>query len=101
MSVNRKLIDVVAELAVIAAELISVIHIQVLYRFAVIATAQRSPALTGTTGDHHREALIVSARPQHRLSQSRHAQDGDALRVHALIGLEVIHRPAQAPGPGS
>src|SRR5215510_12595201 len=69
-------------------------------RLAVIAPAQRSAAFSRTTGDDHREARIVCAFPEHGLAEPRHAKDGDAPGVNALVGFQIIHRATQSPRPG-
>src|SRR5438874_2410842 len=99
--IHRRLVRVVAQFLIIGAKLISESHIQVLDCFAIIATAQSRSAFAGTTGDHHGETRIVSARPKYGLSQSRHSQDRYALRVHALVSLQIIQSPAQTPRPSS
>src|SRR5215813_51058 len=73
---------------------------QMFDRLAVIAPAQRRAALARTTGDDHREARVMSARPEHGLAEARHSQDGDALCVNALVGFQIIHRATQSPRPG-
>src|SRR5262249_56038926 len=92
----------VAILPVVGAKLIWVSgwFVEMLDRLAVIAPAQRSAAFSRATGDDHREARIVSARPEHGLAEPRHSQDGDALGVNALVGFQIIHRATQSPSPG-
>src|SRR5581483_5049720 len=80
-------------------ELIPKTRIQMLDGFAVIPPAQSRSPLSGATGNHRRKAGIASARPEHGFAEAGDAQDGDAFRIHGLIGFQVIHGPAQPPGP--
>src|SRR5216683_5104970 len=89
------------ELAVVRAELIRISRWRCEVRdgLAIVPAAQRRASFTGTTGDHGREARVVSASPHYCLAQSRYAQDRDALCIHGAVGFQVVQRSAQSPGP--
>ena len=72
---------------------------QVCNRLAVVAMAQRRSALTSAARNHRRKALIVRARPRHRLAQPRDAMNGHALRIDALVRFEVVLEPGSSPTP--
>ncbi len=54
-------------------------------------------ARRGHEGD--REARLVGHRHERGLAEAREPLDADVLRVHGLVGLEVVERAARAPRP--
>src|SRR5204862_2719960 len=74
---------------------------EVLDPLAEVSTVQLRPALTRRADQADREARVVRHRHQRRLAVAREALDTDLLRVHRLVGLEVVERPARAPRPGA
>src|SRR5581483_11033353 len=57
------------------------------------------PALARRADIRRPHPLIVGHRHHRRLAVARMPLDRDMLRVHRLVGLEVVDRTARAPGP--
>jgi len=101
--VHRKLIDMPGEFRVVGAELVGVSRrfnqVRRWFRRNRAGSTAGAP-FTRTTGDHHGEARVASARPHHRLSQARGSRDGDAFGIHALVGFPGNPWRGLSPCPG-
>ena len=73
----------------------------VLDQLAEVAAVQLRAALARGADEGDGEALVVGHRDERRLAVARVALDPDLLRVHGLVGLEVVERAARAPRPGA
>ena len=69
-------------------------------RFAEDPPGQGGPAAAGVVRDHEGEPLVRGPGPEGRLAQPRMAHHATRRGVDVGVGLEVVHGPAQAPGPG-
>ena len=74
---------------------------EVLDRFAEVAAMQLGAAFARRADEHDRESLVVGHRHERRLAVARDAFDADLLRVHGLVGLEVVEAARRAPRPGA
>ncbi len=71
----------------------------IINRLPKITPPQRRSQLPRATRKNQRDPLILRARPQHRLAQPRMPHQGNPLRIHHRIGLQIIHNPAHSPRP--
>src|SRR5207244_6878981 len=101
MLIHRKLILVIVELLEVVAEPVGEALVDRGDRFAEPAAAQRCAAAPGAIGADQREALVLCAGPEGRLSAARMADDGDVGAVDRRVGLQIIQHAARAPGPGA
>src|SRR5262249_12745597 len=65
------------------------------------AADERRAHLARDYREEGRHALVLGAGPEDGLAQPRDARDGDAPRVDGRVGLEMIDRSADSPGPGA
>ena len=70
--------------------------------FAEFSFGEGRTAASGLGGDGHGEAFVIGAGPEGGFAQAGMSDDGDALRIEAVIlGFDIVHDSAQAPGPGA
>ena len=74
---------------------------EVLDRLAEVPAMQLGAAFARRADQDHGKALVVGHRDERGLAEPRHALDADLLRVHGLVGLEVVETARGAPGPGA
>src|ERR1700744_1271816 len=72
---------------------------QILYRFTPVAAMQFRSAFTGRSDQHNSESLIVGHRYERGLAVARNAFDANLLRIHELVGFEIIKTTRRAPRP--
>lgn len=70
------------------------------YGFAVTTPRQRRAAASRVVRHGHGEARIDGCGPKGRFAVPRMPDDRHAGGIDILVGFEVVHRTAQAPGPG-
>ena len=70
------------------------------YGFAVTTSRQRRTSASRVVRNRHGEARIDGCGPKGRFAVPRMPDDRHAGGIDILVGFEVVHRAAQAPGPG-
>ena len=68
---------------------------------AEAAAGQGRAAAARVVRDDQGKALVLRPGPQRGLAQARVAHHADARVIDLVVGLKVVQRPAQAPGPGA
>ncbi len=63
--------------------------------------AQRGPAAARVVGDDQGEALVLAPAQRAVLPRREWPSTATCSRVDVLVGLQVVHDAAQAPGPGA
>src|SRR6185503_2846964 len=71
----------------------------VLHDLAPITTVELRAAGTGGTDVGDGEARVIGHRHDGGLAVALMAFESDLLRVHSLVGLEIIQRTTRAPSP--
>src|SRR5262245_40383781 len=99
--IDGQLVPLANPLLQVAGELVAKVLGHVVQRLAPVAADQRRAHLARHHGEYCRHPLIAGRCPNHRLAQPRSAGDRDLLGIDRLIGLEIVDRPADAPGPGA
>ena len=99
--VDRQFRFVIAELLIVRAVPDSRQRIGCRHRFAIAPPGQRGSSLAGVVRDHQRESLVLCSRPQGCLAGSRVPEHGHSVPVDRRVGLQIVQRAAQSPGPGT
>ena len=73
----------------------------VVHRLAPVAARNRDAHFALTGRENQGDPGIHGDSEQHRLAAARMAAEGDLRRIYLGIRLQIIHRAADAPGPGA
>src|SRR5690606_22943144 len=71
------------------------------YALAKSAPGECGTALAGVVGHHEVEPWVHGTGPERRLTQARMPEQDDLFLLDSRIGLQIVHRTAQSPRPGS
>ena len=91
---------VVVVLAEVVAEPVRERSVDALNGLAEAAAAQSGAATTRVIRDDQGETGVPRPRPKRSFPEAGMAQQRHAFVVDVVIGFEVVHCPAESPGPG-